>query len=181
MAGHQESEGGDSGEILEENENGKQKLKRHMFSAEICERCCKFPSLKSCVHGVCSKCCVEVCEEKDGVCPGHSIKKQKKDAEARLVESTLKRKEQKIVKPKKLLKRGTFVEETFEAMGDTVIVFSLRRYLATREYSQDHIESQRRGHRLSSKNIELPKAHRLAKRKDFSSLADFIQSKKAVS
>lgn len=109
------------------------------------------------------------------------MKKQKKDADAQLVASVLKKREQKKnSKPKKSLKKGAFVEEAFEALGDTVIIFSLRRYLGNKAFSQDHIESQRRSKRLSSNSEPTHKPHRLAKRKQFRSLADFIQSKKKL-
>lgn len=159
-------------------DEGKQSFKRHMFAANICGRCNKFPELNSCVHNGCSRCCVIECEKTNSLCPAHSVKKQKKDADAKLVESVLKKKSQKIKKQKKGLKRGTYIEEAIEALGDTVIIFSLRRYLGNPQFSQDHVESQKRSRRLSNNTDAIHKPHRLAKRKQFKSLADFIQSKK---
>ena len=85
-------------------------------------------------------------------CPAHDVKKQRKDAEAKMVMDALERQEgarsvgggRKVAKK---LTRGTFAEEGFEDMGDTVLIWSLQRYLAKPGLSQEHLEAQRRARR----------------------------------
>lgn len=106
----------------------------------------------SCVHESCARCCARSTEVGGAQCPAHDVKKQRKDAEAKMVMDALERQEgarsvgggRKVAKK---LKRGTFAEEGFEEMGDTVLIWSLQRYLAKPGLSQEHLEAQRRARR----------------------------------
>ena len=83
--------------------------------------------------------------------------------------------------PRKL-KRGTFAEDAFEEIGDTVVIWSLRHYLATPKFSQEHLESLRRGQRGKASDSKLGEVAtraldlgaRVSRRAPFACLADFV-------
>lgn len=120
------------------------------------------------------------CEAGGAACAAHEAKKERRDAEARLVASALSKAEAAkraaagifvpgaakrkahgggdsngaagggpgvgggIPGQAKKIKPGTFCEDAFESLGDTVVVWSLARYLANGQWSGDHLEAQRR-------------------------------------
>lgn len=93
----------------------------------------KKQTLDSCASASCAWCCA-----KSGrTCPAHAEKQAVKDATQKLIEGALERKSApRASKKQKKLKRGTFAEEAFEDIGDTVVVWSLRGYLANPSFSQ---------------------------------------------
>lgn len=132
------------------------------------------------------RCCAKIIEEGGGACRAHAEKEKlrelQRDTEARLLDRALGRRG-KDDRQKKRLKRGAYAEEAIEATGDTVVVWSLRAYLATPAFSLDHLEAQRRSAKLPRGDTPAPRAKesapsragaRRALRAAHGSLADFV-------